>query len=604
MSNPHEDPDVIIIGAGADGPAAAWALADKHGLDVLMIEAGPFHGNTKWPTPHADEGGTISNDPDDLDGKLLDSQYTHLENGANDPTAGYLRVGPPDHSRAPWFRNLHQNAFIWQVAAVGGTTTHYFGNHPRGYPTAFDDQPHWGDIDYADMVPYYQENEENTSTQQAPMTGKEEVFIHGASEEKEGEYPLIETKNVTETGWRPQANSVEVPGRQTTNGEELDSDYTGTFDYEDGFRGDTLAADHFQGSSTPVNAPVRDKARKSSNIGYVPIALDTNEDSEKGNVAIRPNTFVTNINTDSGPAGDLEATGVDIRDTWSGTTETIEADTVVLAAGCIESPRLWLNSGLPNTNGWVGKGLTTHWFDWVVGTYDDDTVADITDAGHMDPYKGQNSAVRFDKPGVGGLEDIGMSPGLVSFADYLFTEAGYSFENNVAEGEPWDTRGYVVGKELKRKMSNYKNTKALLVLTDDRPRKENGVSLDDAFSDEHGPVPKVRYEPGREDDERRDELARIAANIHRNAGAKHVHRSEWPPLLLHMQSSMRIGPVLDQGAEAHDVQRLFVADHSALANGVGGPNPTNSGQALALRTADVIAQRYFDYNEDRGFLDR
>jgi hypothetical protein len=52
------------------------------------------------------------------------------------------------------------------------------------------------------------------------------------------------------------------------------------------------------------------------------------------------------------------------------------------------------------------------------------------------------------------------------------------------------------------------------------------------------------------------------------------------------------------------VSRLFVADHSALANGVGGPNPTNSGQALALRTADVVAKRYFDYNASRGFLDR
>jgi len=60
-----------------------------------------------------------------------------------------------------------------------------------------------------------------------------------------------------------------------------------------------------------------------------------------------------------------------------------------------------------------------------------------------------------------------------------------------------------------------------------------------------------------------------------------------------MQSSMRIGKVLDEGAEAYDVNRLFVADHSALANGVGGPNPTNSGQALALRTADKIAERYF-----------
>ena len=51
--------------------------------------------------------------------------------------------------------------------------------------------------------------------------------------------------------------------------------------------------------------------------------------------------------------------------------------------------------------------------------------------------------------------------------------------------------------------------------------------------------------------------------------------------------------VLDANAEAKNVQRLFVADHSAMANGLGGPNPMNTGQALALRTADRIADLYF-----------
>jgi choline dehydrogenase-like flavoprotein len=52
--------------------------------------------------------------------------------------------------------------------------------------------------------------------------------------------------------------------------------------------------------------------------------------------------------------------------------------------------------------------------------------------------------------------------------------------------------------------------------------------------------------------------------------------------------------VLDESAESRWVRRLFIADNSALANGIGGPNPTLTTQALATRTAEKIFRRYFD----------
>jgi len=42
------------------------------------------------------------------------------------------------------------------------------------------------------------------------------------------------------------------------------------------------------------------------------------------------------------------------------------------------------------------------------------------------------------------------------------------------------------------------------------------------------------------------------------------------------------------------VSRLFVADNSALPNGLGGANPTLTTQALATRTAERIVTSYFD----------
>ena len=76
-------------------------------------------------------------------------------------------------------------------------------------------------------------------------------------------------------------------------------------------------------------------------------------------------------------------------------------------------------------------------------------------------------------------------------------------------------------------------------------------------------------------------------------------RVNWPPLLVHMHGTLRMGlnernSVLDANAESRWVSRLFVADNSALANALGGPNPTLTTQALATRTAEKIFVRYFD----------
>jgi choline dehydrogenase-like flavoprotein len=65
-----------------------------------------------------------------------------------------------------------------------------------------------------------------------------------------------------------------------------------------------------------------------------------------------------------------------------------------------------------------------------------------------------------------------------------------------------------------------------------------------------------------------------------------------------MHSTMRMGAdqsdsVVDSNGESWSVGRLFVADNSALANGVGGVNPTLTTQALATRTAEKIFAKYF-----------
>jgi choline dehydrogenase-like flavoprotein len=50
--------------------------------------------------------------------------------------------------------------------------------------------------------------------------------------------------------------------------------------------------------------------------------------------------------------------------------------------------------------------------------------------------------------------------------------------------------------------------------------------------------------------------------------------------------------VCDYDGQAHEVERLFIGD-SSIIPGVGGANPTLTAQAIATRTADRIAERYF-----------
>ncbi|QKY15807.1 GMC family oxidoreductase [Halorubrum sp. CBA1229] len=563
--------DAVVVGAGGDGPVTAWKLAEA-GLSVLVLEAGPFYGNEQWPRPNEDPGGEASSSAEDLSGDLLDEQFTTREF----EMITKLVFGPADHERGFWFRKFPGDGAILQCAGVGGTTLHYTGCHPRAYPASIDEQGHWP-IEYADLIPYYQEVEEMCDVTPAPVTAKEELFFRGAAD---AGWELIEDLNVTEPGYRPQPNAI----RQPDEALHVDAGYEGDFTYPD-VEGDTLALGDIAGNPHPRGAPYEEKAKRASNVSFVPPALRT------GNVTIRPNAFVTDVITVT-PRGDTPtAIGVEFRDTWSGSREQVDADVVVLAAGAIETPRLWLNADLP-ANEWVGRGLTIHFGDNVMGLWDPDDLEETIGSDTIDQHEGQDIAARFDYPGVGMLQTVGTAPGIGAILGFGASASGFAFQNDTA-GEPWDTMGRLAGTELKRLLSDYRRMLQILVVTDDRPHQRNGVTVAPGAADEHGPIPIVNYEPSEGDRQRRDELARIAADILREAGASHVHRSDSPPTALHVHSTMRMGEVVDEACEAHDVDRLFVADHSVLANGVGGANPTNTGQALAARTGEKIVERHF-----------
>jgi choline dehydrogenase-like flavoprotein len=562
--------DAIVIGAGGGGPVVAKELAAR-GLDVLVLEAGPWY-----------------RDPE--------NEWSRFENDANSPLDGYFRFGPSDRFEKPaWFRETPQNSFLWQLSGVGGTTQHYYGNCPRAEPGVFAgydgrdrgayDAAHRFPFSYEELIPYYEWVEATLPVETAAMGTKEELFFRGA--QRIG-LPVQTTKDITRNSFRPQENAILQPhgnAGRTTDPAELVYPKA---------RGCTFCGYCFQGCFEPRRAPRNLKAKRSTDNSYVPMALTADAWSRGGRpITLLPDSYVDRIVFDDGGGGAV-ARGVVWHDTQTGAEHTESARVIVMAGGCTEDPRLWLNSGLPNPNGWVGRGYTDHFFDWVIGVFDEDTGSS----------KGVGSSARCDFPGHGGLENVGVPPALEAFS-MAFSDSGIRglYDNGRGPTGPWDGKaGRLGGEELKEALADVNRLLNVLVITDDDVEAQNRVVRSALPGDEQGPIPKVIFNQrkrSRRTLANREYCVRKAAELVRAAGARRVYRLDWPPLILHVQSTMRMGSdpadsVLGADAEARFVKRLFIASNSALANCLGGPNPTLTSQALATRTAEKILGTYFD----------
>jgi len=542
--------DVIVIGAGGGGAVIAKELAAQ-GLDVLVLEAGPA------AKPERD--------------------WTHFEIDQSAPGSGALRFGPADRTKPPWSRELPQNSFIWQVAGVGGTTQHYLGNSPRAYPGVFRnyrapdasryDREHEFPFRYAELVPYYEWVEHTLPVQTAPMGRKEEAFLEAAA--AMGGLAVQRTKDTMSDSYRPQENAILQPvGFAGRTADPAKLVFPLSF-------GCTFCGHCLQGCKEPLRAPRNLRAKRSTDNSYMPMALTADRWTNGRAVTLVADAYATRIVTEAEAARAV---------TWrlgtTGETQTEEARVVVLAAGAIESPRLWLNSGLPNPNDWVGRGLTDHAFDLVFGVLPRD----------IESSKGPGSAARADFPSRGALESTVATPAAAAFSAALS-------DSGVAR----DGVGRVVGRSLQTALSDIDRLISVLVLTDDDVEAQNRVTLSASPPDEHGAIARVEMH-------HRARSARTAANraflvgkaleLVKAAGATATFRTNWPPVLAHIHSTLRVGSresdsVLDEYAEARAVRRLFVADNSALPNSLGGANPTLTTQALATRTAERIVQRYF-----------
>ena len=260
----------------------------------------------------------------------------------------------------------------------------------------------------------------------------------------------------------------------------------------------------------------------------------------------------------------------------------IQSKVVVLAAGAINSPQLWLKSRLPNANRQVGKNLHLHPAVFVGGIFNE------TIDGHL----GIPQSYYIDQ-----FLDLRRA----SDSGYLLMPA-FGSQMIVAASLP----GF--GRSHQELMERYRHIAALLVLLHDRTTGRVSIN--------HTGTPNIAYRLQRSDKQVLVEGAINAARLLFAAGATEIvmpytehlpiktekdletirQRGIAPNDIMmassHPQGTLRMGAdrhktVVKLSGESHAVTGLFVADASLFPTSVGVP-PTLTIAALGRHVAGQI----------------
>jgi choline dehydrogenase-like flavoprotein len=266
----------------------------------------------------------------------------------------------------------------------------------------------------------------------------------------------------------------------------------------------------------------------------------------------------------------------------------VQAPVVVLSAGAINSPDLWLRSGLPDTGAQVGRNLHLHPSCMVAGFYPEPIHA----------YRGIPQSYYVDQ-----FIDLAKDP----HSGYVLMPIA-GFPVLTAANVP----GF--GKTHSRQMRDYGKLGGLLVLLHDRSsgRVQPGSSPG---------RPTITYTLEAEDRRLLAEGLAHCAEVLFAGGAERCVVPYLPEALVlrpgddlgqirtrgvqegaivlastHPQSTLRMGgdpkrSVVNGFGESHDVRGLFVADMSVFPTSLGAP-PQITTAALADRTAHHVLDRW------------
>jgi len=551
--------DVIVVGSGASGGVAAYALAAR-GLKVLCLEAGPmiephrdFHNHKlpfKWPYRGKGKPGKYGHLPQGMEWKINEWTENLYTIPQNDP-----------YALAPGAK------FTWtRLRAVGGRTLLWGRESGRFGPLDFKPkslQDGFGEdwpITYEELAPYYDKVESLIGL----SGGAEEVYNSPASKNalpgfnaRCGEW-LIK-KGASKLGIKTVSFPLAVISKSYDD--RLPCHYCGACN----FGCDT--ASRF--STLEVLIP---KLQKMPNF------------------ELRPNAAVHKVVLDNSTG---KARGVSYVDTTNRQEYEVQGKAVVLGASMVESIRILFNSrtrdlpqGLANSSGTLGKYLMEH-------------VAFNALQGYFPELAGRPST-NDDGPGSNSLYipryNYGRKNGKF-LRGYRFT---FYTGCEMGPGPGAELPGF--GSAYKKRIKElYPAGFTMDGYGEGLPYAWNSVEIDpEGLKDRYG-IPQVRFHTNAEYDHAfamRDEMYGQMEEILKASGAEIFPYEKKNPYPLgsvtHEAGGARMGEdpkksVLDQWNRCHDIKNLLVVDASCFASHPE-KSVTLTIMALALRASDHLAE--------------
>lgn len=529
---PDLSADVVVIGAGPTGGAAAWRLA-SYGIDVLVIEAGD------WLDPEA-----LARDAPDWERR----RASNLNANPN------VRRGPADYpidDRDSPIKPMIGNA-------VGGGSLWWAAHVPRFRPEDFRVRSldrvgeNWP-LKYDDLAPYYRLNEEQLGL--AAVPGDPSSAPHG-----ERALPLP---------------TIGAHGRRLAKAFDRLGWHWWPVDLAVGRDAEAPGAEHCTHLG-PCDLGCPSRLRAGADRAYVGEAIRLGARLMTGKRVLR----LEHDRDDRVTAAICRNEDGDFR---------VHGKTFVLAANGIGTPRLLLLSasgrfpkGVANSSGLVGRNLMLHpyarvdaLFPDALGSWGRGEKAGIV-SFEFYPTKPEHGFVRGCKLQiVPGPSPAALANGAVTGQPLQWGEGHHQ-----AFAARFDhICGLTVCAEDLPEPDNAITLSSDLADRDGLPAPKMTYRL--------SANTRNILDFGMD---RAEEVLRGAGAVQTFRTALQVQSG------FHLMGTARMGEnpetsVTDRWGRCHDVRNLFIADASVFVTG-SAANPTNTAQALALRMADgILAER-------------